>query len=107
MKELRTLLQAASHALRSYQHGNTAPDLAEQTANQIDLGLEESSEPNVFERACRDLPEGWVVTIYLENGAASLVVENPEGFGREVDPCDRTIEQQIDDVVAEAATSGN
>lgn len=30
------LLTAASGALRSYQHGNSAPDLAEEVANSID-----------------------------------------------------------------------
>lgn len=32
-------LLAASHALRSYQHGNSAPDLARQTADACDAAL--------------------------------------------------------------------
>ncbi|MCY1215358.1 hypothetical protein D9M69_118990 [compost metagenome] len=35
----RTLLTAASHALRSYQYGNAAPDLAESIAGRIDAAL--------------------------------------------------------------------
>jgi flagellar hook-length control protein FliK len=41
------MLQAASHALRSYQHGNSAPDLAEEGADAIDkLVAELSGAPN-------------------------------------------------------------
>ena len=32
----KRLLIAASHALRSYQHGNSAPDLAKEIADKID-----------------------------------------------------------------------
>lgn len=31
----KRLLSAAMHALRSYQHGNASPDLAEDIANKI------------------------------------------------------------------------
>jgi len=37
--ELWQALKAASHALRSYQHGNTAPDLAAQVADFADAAL--------------------------------------------------------------------
>ena len=35
-KDLLKLLKAASYALRSYQYGNAAPDLAEEIANEAD-----------------------------------------------------------------------
>jgi hypothetical protein len=33
------LLRAASHALRSYQHGNSSPELAAEVADAIDAAL--------------------------------------------------------------------
>jgi hypothetical protein len=38
------LLIAAGHALRSYQHGNSSPDLAEEIADEIDKFFEEGRE---------------------------------------------------------------
>jgi hypothetical protein len=40
--EARELLRAASHALRSYQCGNAAPDLAEEIADAIDKFLDQT-----------------------------------------------------------------
>jgi hypothetical protein len=40
LSELFTVLLAAKRALRSYQYGNAAPDLAEETANAIDAAVE-------------------------------------------------------------------
>ena len=37
---LRGVLVAAEHALRSYQHGNTAPDLAQEVADAIRAALD-------------------------------------------------------------------
>jgi len=37
--ELETLLNAASHALRSYQYGNGSGELAESIADKIDAAL--------------------------------------------------------------------
>jgi hypothetical protein len=47
----RRLLQAALHALRSYQHGNTSTELAEDIANQIQAELGAGSPT--------DRPENW------------------------------------------------
>ncbi len=38
-EDKRELLTAASHALRSYQYGNAAPDLAEAIADRIDAAI--------------------------------------------------------------------
>ena len=42
--ELKNLLQAASHALRSYQYGNASPDLAKACADKIDQTLAPTPE---------------------------------------------------------------
>lgn len=34
--EMQRLLSAAKHALRSYQNGNSAPDLAKEVADEIE-----------------------------------------------------------------------
>ena len=39
--ELKKLLQAASHALRSYQYGNASTELAKACADKIDAALTE------------------------------------------------------------------
>lgn len=41
--ELLAVLQAASHALRSYQHGNAAPELARNIADAVDATARELS----------------------------------------------------------------
>lgn len=41
VNQLRKLLAAASHGLKSYQFGNVGPDLAESLANKIDEALNE------------------------------------------------------------------
>lgn len=42
LSEGKPLLIAASHALRTYQHGNASPHLAESVADKIDAHLEAS-----------------------------------------------------------------
>lgn len=44
VEDARNLLTAASHALRSYQYGNGAPDLAESIADRIDAAMSASKE---------------------------------------------------------------
>lgn len=44
VRQLLTVLLGASHALRSYQYGNSAPDLAEEAANAIDAALAAAEE---------------------------------------------------------------
>ena len=44
--ELKNLLQAASHALRSYQYGNASPDLAKSCADKIDQALAAPTSPS-------------------------------------------------------------
>ena len=43
MSKLVATLKAASHALRSYQYGNSASDLAEEMADKIDAVIAESA----------------------------------------------------------------
>lgn len=43
--DMARLLQAASHALRSYQYGNSATELAEEMANTIDAALAPKVKP--------------------------------------------------------------
>lgn len=42
MTKSREYLIAAMHALRSYQHGNSSPDLAEEIADAIEKYLKEN-----------------------------------------------------------------
>jgi histidinol-phosphate/aromatic aminotransferase/cobyric acid decarboxylase-like protein len=42
MSKLVATLKAASHALRSYQYGNSATDLAQEMADSIDAVIEET-----------------------------------------------------------------
>jgi hypothetical protein len=42
---LQKLLKAASHALRSYQYGNSATELAEEMANTVDAALAPQVKP--------------------------------------------------------------
>lgn len=47
--DARNLLIAASHALRSYQYGNAAPDLAESIADRIDAAMSAASKDRADE----------------------------------------------------------
>lgn len=44
LSQLRKMLTAASHALRSYQHYNSSPDLAESIADEIDKLLADTEK---------------------------------------------------------------
>jgi hypothetical protein len=42
-RRARQLMLAAFHALRSYQYGNSSPDLAETLAGQLEVFLKEKA----------------------------------------------------------------
>ena len=55
--ELETLLNAASHALRSYQYGNGSGELAESIADKIDAALTALRAMPRQQAAPRSMPE--------------------------------------------------
>lgn len=54
---------------------------------------------DVFNRAARDLPEGWRIEVCLELGAGWLILTDPEGEEHDVVRED-TLEQTIDAAIA-------
>jgi hypothetical protein len=44
-EELLKACRAAVHALRSYQHGNSAPDLAESVADAVEKAIQKAEVP--------------------------------------------------------------
>lgn len=61
-----------------------------------------ASQPDVFNRACGELPEGWRIEVCLEFGAGWLVLTDPDGVEHDVCPDDLTLEEQIDEAIATA-----
>ena len=45
--------------------------------------------------AARDLPEGWVIEIYVEQGSAGVRLEDPDGDGMQCDFVGLDIEEQV------------
>lgn len=56
MPDLRKVAEAASHALRSYQYGNSAEDLAREVADALDEALADTAKPasDMRNEACGD-----------------------------------------------------
>jgi len=54
-----------------------------------------------IEMAARDLPEGWIVEVYVENGAAWVRLDH-DGEGIDVDCSDMTLAQQVEACVRTA-----
>jgi len=49
----------------------------------------------LMEIAARDLPEGWVIEIYVEQGSAGVRLEDPDGDGMQCDFVGLDIEEQV------------
>ncbi|MDH5297878.1 MAG: ParB N-terminal domain-containing protein [Desulfobulbaceae bacterium] len=58
---------------------------------------------DAIENAARDLPEGWSITLGIEKGSAWVEVNNPEDDCTSIDPCDRSLAEQLNGAVAMAA----
>jgi hypothetical protein len=59
--------------------------------------------------ACRDLPEGWILSLEMENGSGCFVLFDPEGEGIEFDEyasVDDTLVEKGLKAVAYAAGKG-
>lgn len=52
--------------------------------------------------ACRDLPDGYEITIFLENGAGWIVLIDPDGEVVPLELADMTLAQQVSLAVAMA-----
>lgn len=50
---------------------------------------------NAVEYAAGELPEGWGIEIYVENGSAWVRLESPFGEGVEVDTSDLTLGEAV------------
>ena len=50
---------------------------------------------DLLESVSRDMPEGWQIRIWVENGAAGVLVERPDGSIAAIDSDEAEIEQLI------------
>ena len=66
--------------------------------------LEESTMSllNTIDMACGKLPEGWVVRLCMENGAAWVSCTDSHGWDMKLDPTDKTLQEQITEAVKAA-----
>lgn len=55
---------------------------------------------DAIENAARDLPDGYEIRLEIQSGYGGLVVEDPDGEEHQVDPMDRDLAEQINDIVA-------
>lgn len=52
---------------------------------------------------CKHLPEGWEISLAMENGAAWVTLETPAGdYALLPDQADKTLEEQINDALCVA-----
>ena len=54
---------------------------------------------DIFNTVCRDLPEGYLIEIELENGSASMNIVDPKGADIEWHLDDLSFEEQIIEAV--------
>jgi hypothetical protein len=58
-----------------------------------------------LQRAARDLPDGWLIQVGVERGAAWIELHNPDGDGVNFDSSpDKTLAEQLDDAIVEACS---
>jgi hypothetical protein len=58
------------------------------------MSLEQS-----IEKAAESLPAGWIVSVHVENGAAWVTAERPNGTKASVESSDRDLCEQVTDAV--------
>lgn len=51
------------------------------------------------QRACRDLPEGWSIEVYLERGAGWVEMHDDYGGAVTVDCDDMTLDEQLNNAI--------
>lgn len=70
--------------------------------------LDAESVQAVANKVCGELPEGWVISLCMENGAAWVEAIKPSGYTIDIDRGDMSMVEQIDEAlrVADERTGG-
>jgi len=60
----------------------------------------------VANKVCGELPEGWVINLCMESGAAWVEAIKPSGYTIDIDRGDMSLVEQIDEALSLSAESG-
>jgi hypothetical protein len=94
-KKVRAGMIAIERAFHPSRFDETAPTpRTDEPAGGVDA---------LVERACRDLPTGYLLSIYAEAGAGWVELHGPMGVKVNLDVADRTIAEQVEAALTEAA----
>jgi len=93
-------LKAANRDLQDWF--DDARATAEQAQARV-AELEAESLQAVANKVCGELPEGWVINLCMENGAAWVEAIKPSGYTIEIDGADLTLENQVMEALNQAS----
>jgi len=90
-EENERVRQANLHTMDVFEDMKAAKEKAEARVED----LESESLQAVANKVCGELPEGWIVGLYMENGAAWVEAIKPSGYTIDIDRSDLSLVEQI------------
>jgi hypothetical protein len=98
---MKELIELFAEKVGRYPRGNVQDELRSWAANEITTlrqQLEQAQAESVqaaANKVCGELPEGWVINLCMENGAAWVEAIKPTGYTIEIDRADLSLVEQI------------
>lgn len=80
------------------QEGEKAIDEITTLRQQLEQAQAESVQA-AANKVCGELPEGWVINLCMENGAAWVEAIKPSGYTIDIDRGDLSLVEQIDEAM--------
>ncbi len=80
------------------QEGEKAIDEITTLRQQLEQAQAESVQA-AANKVCGELPEGWVINLCMENGAAWVEAIKPSGYTIDIDRGDLSLVEQIDEAL--------
>lgn len=98
-KENERVRQANLHTMDVFEDMKAAKEKAEARVAE----LEQGSLQAIANKVCGELPEGWVINLCMENGAAWVEAIKPSGYTIDIDRADLTMAEQVIEALKQAA----
>lgn len=70
------------------------------------MGDNEEPILNAINRACGELPDGYIISLMMENGSGWVAVTNPAGEDVDFDSTDMSLVEQIEYCIDEIKIQG-
>jgi len=98
-EENERVRQANLHTMDVFEDMKAAKEKAEARVAE----LEQGSLQAIANKVCGELPEGWVINLCMENGAAWVEAIKPSGYTIDIDRADLTMAEQVIEALKQAA----